>query len=55
MECSTQAIRPANGSAVIAEGLKAVPGTPDYARRADFVLMIAILIAAGVACIAVLG
>ena len=55
MECSTQAIRRANGSAVIAERRKAVPGTPDYARRADFVLMIAILIAAGVACIAVFG
>jgi hypothetical protein len=32
-----------------------VPGSPDYARRADFFLMIAILIAASVAFLAVFG
>ena len=30
-------------------------GTPDYARRADFVLMIAMLVVAAVALLAVFG
>jgi hypothetical protein len=37
------------------ERKKTVTGSPDYARRADFVLMIAMLVVAGVALLAVFG